>query len=495
MRAPGKESVEDWALELNHFYDTAPFGLCFLDRELRYVRVNEKLAQINGKSIADHIGRRFQDVIPEIAARLEPILRQMLEDGKPVLDLEVCGPSASPEDPKGHRDWLCSYYPLTGDSGRVRGISAVVRDVTERRRAADALKESEARFQQLVERTNVIPWEADAATWETLYVGPQTTSILGYPVERWFERDFWVEHLHPEDREWILAHVKRMQETNDTYTDEYRMISADGGVVWIQDHVSVERHQGKPHVLRGFMLDITERKRAEEALRESEAALRLGHEKIQFLAGELLKTQETERRHVALELHEDVNQKLAALSISLSLLEREISAPADSLRKRVGALQERTAALIDDVRHLSRELHPAGIEHVGVAAALQTLCQEFGKKEGKSTQVDTTSSPDQVPFDVAMCLYRVTEESLRNIQRHSGASSVQVRLAATDEGMRLSISDDGVGFDISQVQPARGVGLLSMEERVRLLKGSLRIESRPGGGTELEVLVPVAERN
>lgn len=102
------------------------------------------------------------------------------------------------------------------------GISAVVRDITERRRAADALKESEARFQLLVERTDVIPWEADAETWQTRYVGPQTSTILDYPVEKWFEKDFWVEHLHPEDREWIVAHVIQMQEASDAYADEYQ---------------------------------------------------------------------------------------------------------------------------------------------------------------------------------------------------------------------------------------------------------------------------------
>lgn len=243
------------------------------------------------------------------------------------------------------------------------------------------------------------------------------------------------------------------------------------------------------------MLDITERKRAEEVLKESQAALRLGHEKIQYLAGELIKTQETERRHVALELHEDVNQKLAALSIALSMLERELPGPTESVREKVGTLQQRTAALIDDVRHLSRELHPTGIEHVGVAAGLKSLCQDFGKKEDISIQVETDNSPVEVPLDIALCLYRVAEESLRNIQRHSGAKTARLSLTSDADGLRLSISDDGVGFDLNRAQPARGVGLLSMRERLRLLNGSLRIESRPGGGTQLDVYVPISAQS
>jgi PAS domain S-box-containing protein len=379
-------------------------------------------------------------------------------------------------------------------TGELReAVAALKREVEEHKRTEDALERSETRFRQLVEQTDVIPWEADAETWETRYVGPQTSTILGYPTEKWYEKDFWVQHLHPADRDRVIAFFSERQKTHDVYQNEYRMVSASGEVVWVHNQVSVERQQGKPHILRGFMLDITDRKRAEEVLRESEAALRLGHEKLQYLAGELIKTQETERRRVALELHEDVNQRLAALSMALSTLEKELSQPAGVAYAKVAGLKERTAALIQDVRQLSRQLHPTGIEHVGLAAGLSSLCHDFGKNEDIAIQLEALESSEPVPFDVALCLYRVTEESLRNIKRHSDAKQVRVKLRTTQDGLELSISDDGIGFDIDPAGRAKGLGLLSMEERVRLLKGSFRIQSRPGAGTELEVLVPVGD--
>jgi PAS domain S-box-containing protein len=531
MSSRKNEVFEEQILELTHLYETAPVGLCLMDRELRYVRINERLAQINGKPVCEHIGRSLKEVIPELAPRLEPVHRRVLETGEPVLNIDIHGTTAA--DPDVERDWLCSYYPLIGEDGTVRGISAVVQEITERKQAQRALQEahqelerrveerteklkeankrltaevterrrteaaletSQTRFRLLVERTHVIPWEADAETWQTRYVGPQASTILGYPKEKWYEKDFWVEHLHPEDRERVIAYITEQQETRETYDNEYRLLSASGDVVWVHDHVSVERRKGKPYILRGFMLDITDRKHAEEVLRESVAALRLGQEKIQHLAGELIRSQETERRHVALELHEDINQRLAALSIALNMLERELSGPPEAVREKLTVLQERTAALIDDVRQLSRQLHPAGIEHVGVASGLRSLCNDFSRKEDIAIQLVTPDSPEQVSFDVALCLYRVTEESLRNIQRHSGAKSARVTLAAKKDGLRLSISDDGVGFDIDKAQPAQGVGLLSMEERVRLLNGSFRIKSHLRTGTELEVFVPLGDR-
>ena len=607
-----KEVIRDEALELDHLYQTAPVGLCLLDRNLRYLRINELLAEIHGKPVSEHIGRSVQEVLPALAQTIVPMHQRVLETGQPLLNIDVHG--TTPAEPDVEKDWLANHYPLLSEDGSVVGISVVVQDITERKRAeqrvrdseellrvmADALpalvayvdseqcyrftnaayedwfgvsrKESRGRFikdvlgqsmyekvqphvetalsgqnatfevevphpggdpgvleatlvpdapdggrvhgfyvlahnitarkrtevalakseerlRQLLESTNVIPWEAECKTWQFTYVGPQAVRILGYPTDRWYEPDFWAEHIHPEDRRSALEFCETSSQLSREYEFEYRMISSTGSVVWLHDLVSVESENGIPVTLRGFMVDITERKQAEEALRESTAALRHSHAQIQHLAGKLIAAQEEERKRVARELHDDVNQKLAALAITLSKMKKGLD-PSDGVHDQVTELQRRTTELTDDVRRLSHRLHPATMEHVGLVAALKSYCAQFSSNAGIPIQMNLPDDLQPVSPDVALCLYRVTQESLQNISKHSGAREACVTLTEADGDLRLRVSDTGVGFDVQGETARKGLGLVSMEERVRLVGGTLLLTSRPGTGTELEAKVP-----
>ena len=607
-----KEAIHDETLELDHLYQTAPVGLCLLDRNLRYLRINELLAEFHGKPVSEHIGRTIREVLPALAPILEPMHRRILETGKAEVNVDVRG--TTPAQPGVERDWLASHYPLVAEDGTVLGISVVVHeitarklaerklreseerlrvmadtlpalvayvdsdqryrfqnaayrkwfgvpreksrgrfikeiigermyervqpcveealsgrttslevetprpggqmgvlqatlvpdanedgkvlgfyvlayDITDRKRAEVALGKSEERLRQLLESTRVIPWEADARTWRFTYVGPQAVKILGYPLEQWYEDGFWAEHIYPEDRVSAIEFCETSSRLSKEYEFEYRMVSSTGAAVWLHDLVGVEKENGVPVTLRGFMVDITERKQAEEALRESTAALRRSHAQIQQLAGKLIAAQEEERKRVARELHDDINQKLAALAISLSKMKQGLD-PAEGVHDQVTELQRRTTELTDDVRRLSHRLHPAIMEHVGLVAALKSYCAQFSNNAGISIQMNVPEALKPVSPDVALCLYRVTQESLQNISKHSGAREACVTLTQADGDLRLLVSDTGVGFDVQQEQGTKGLGLISMKERVRLVGGTLLLESRPGTGTELEVRVP-----
>ncbi len=146
---------------------------------------------------------------------------------------------------------------------------------SERQRAEEAIRQNEGRLRRLLETTNAIPWEADAKTWQFTYVGPQAVKLLGYPIEQWHEKDFWAAHIYPEDREHAVEFCLKASHRYKDYEFEYRMITADGRIVWIHDIVNVVTVNGQPETLRGFMIDKTAWKQGEQALRESEEKYRV----------------------------------------------------------------------------------------------------------------------------------------------------------------------------------------------------------------------------
>jgi PAS domain S-box-containing protein len=233
-----------------------------------------------------------------------------------------------------------------------------------------------------------------------------------------------------------------------------------------------------------------ERKRGEAALLASEESLRRSHARVQDLAGKLITAQEEERKHLSRELHDDLNQKLASLAITIGYLKRHLPEPADFINHQLTDLEERIFSLSNDIRQLSHELHPAVLEHIGLQMALESYCAEFSGREGIRVALDIEEGISEIHPRIALCLYRIAQEALRNVAKHSGATSAHVRLSTANGGIRLIISDQGVGYDYSQARAKGGLGLISMEERVRLLGGSFHVTTRPQKGTEVRVQIP-----
>src|SRR5262245_61628562 len=230
-----------------------------------------------------------------------------------------------------------------------------------------------------------------------------------------------------------------------------------------------------------------ERQRASSVARESQEAIR-------DLAGRLMTAQEEERRRIARDLHDDVNQELAAQSIALSTLSGRL--PTDTtadVRQEVAQLQTRTVGLANTIRHLSHSLHPGMLEHVGLVAALRGYCRGFEREHGLPVAFRADGEFGMVPPDVALCLYRVTQEGLRNVARHANARHVRVTLGRDIDEVILAICDDGRGFDLTEARRRHGLGLISLDERVRLVGGRLMIDTHLERGTELRVVVPMSE--
>lgn len=234
----------------------------------------------------------------------------------------------------------------------------------------------------------------------------------------------------------------------------------------------------------GLLLERASRMRAEVGLRKSQQELRA-------LSNRLLAAHETESRRIARELHDDLSQGLALLSVEMDLLGENPPASAAQLSGRLRELLARVRQLSSTVHGLSHQLHPAKLEQLGLIAAVRGLCRELTQAHGLEIEFTHHQMPDAVSPDTALCVYRLVQESLRNAVKHSGAQRVTVDLTGSADAVSLRIVDDGAGFDPGLIQGKEGLGLVSMRERVIHLDGDITIDSRPSHGTLIDVRLPL----
>ncbi|WP_413160169.1 CheR family methyltransferase [Capilliphycus salinus ALCB114379] len=270
-----QEEIKRQNIELENIYANIPVGLCLQDENWRYLRINKILADINGKSIEEHIGQLPKDVIPELIEIVEPIYRQVQSTGKPVLNLEVHGKTAAQPDLE--RDWITSYYPVELSSDKV-GFGVVVTEVTQLKQVQEALRQSEARLQYLLNNTPAVIFSCKPeGDYAATYISPNIKTVLGYEPEEFLNNsDFWVTNLHPDDCDRILTGLPKGLNEDGFYTHEYRLKTADNSYRWISASLQLIRdQQNNPVECVGCLIDITERIVAEEAWRWSEERFNL----------------------------------------------------------------------------------------------------------------------------------------------------------------------------------------------------------------------------
>jgi signal transduction histidine kinase len=234
----------------------------------------------------------------------------------------------------------------------------------------------------------------------------------------------------------------------------------------------------------GLLVERANRRRADEGLRESQRKLRA-------LTGQLLQAQESERRRIARELHDDLNQGLALLAVHLDLLGQKPPDSGARFAERMREMSDRVKQLSSVVHGLSTVLHPSKLEQLGLVAAVRGLCKELTQVHGLAIEFVAQPMLSQVPDETALCLYRIAQEALSNVIKHSGARHARVELSGDEGGVSLRIVDDGAGFDCGTFESKEGLGLVSMRERLRLAGGAIAIDSRPSGGTRIDVHVPL----
>ena len=488
--------------ELEHLYRVAPVGLCLTDRDHRYVRINQKLADINGKSVAEHLGRTIKEVIPDIATQIVSMFQRVIDSGEPILDNEVRGSTAA--KPGEIRIFLGDHYPLKSEDGQVRYVSTIVRDITDRKMAEEALrkahKELERRIDErtsqlrlLLETTRAIPWEADARTWMFTYVGPQAEKLLGYPINKWYEKDFWIQHIHPDDRDSTVTFCLESSHRCKDYEFEYRMISADGREVWLHDMVSVVSSNGEPQALRGFMIDVTERKRAEIEVRQHRAEL--AHIGRVSTMGEL-----------AAAIAHELNQPLAAIAANVGAAKRFMKSGKVDL-KEIGDILEdiaeddkRAAEVILRLRSLMKkgEINIEALEvnemirETLVLVHSDLLIKSVGIEADLGRDLPTVQGDRVQVQQVFLNLVMNARDAVKELEH--GRQRIIVRTKSSGkQGVQVAVSDYGNGIVEENLEKifhpffstkpqGLGMGLAISRTIIEAHGGRLWVENNPDQG-------------
>jgi PAS domain S-box-containing protein len=401
---------------------------------------------------------------------LKTAIEEAWETGKlPNADLELIRPDGS-------RRWISARGEAERDArgGKVR-LRGTAQDITDRKRMEQSLRETEERFRTIADSAPVLIWMSGPDTLRT-YFNRRWLDFTGRRLEREL-KDGWIQGVHPHDLVSFLESYTKSFDEHVPFTITYRVKRHDGEYRWLIDSGTPRFNpDGSFAGYIGSCIDETDRRAAEEVLRN--------------VSRKLIEAQEKERKRIARELHDDINQRLAMLAIELQQLD---SSPIFQTRRheRIERLLKRTTEISSDLQALSHELHSVTLEHLGLAAAMRSFCNDLARHQKVKVDFTERNFPGSVPPDIALALLRVLQEGVHNAVKHSGVRKFQVELVGGPREIQLTVRDFGAGFDPQQAAKGEGLGLMSMKERILPFKGTLSIASKPKQGTELVVRIPI----
>jgi PAS domain S-box-containing protein len=346
----------------------------------------------------------------------------------------------------------------------------------EHEQAAHVVRESEQRFRLVANTAPVMIWMAGTDRLCT-YVNQPWLEFTGRPIGAQLGNG-WLEGVHREDLEYCMETYSQAFDQRESFAMEYRVRRHDGEYRWIVD-IGVPRFNpdGSFAGYIGSCLDITDRKLAEDALTN--------------VGRRLIEAHEEERTWIARELHDDIAQRIALIGIELERCDDQTPHSLLELHKNLTLVYQHVSDLGKDVQALSHRLHSSKLEYLGLVSAAKGFCQEFSEQRNVQIEFRSSDIPASIPKEISLCLFRVLQEALQNAVKHSAEHSFAVEMRGSDEGLSLKVTDSGIGFDWQDAMNRRGLGLISMRERLRLVNGELSIQSAPGRGTIVHARVPL----
>jgi PAS domain S-box-containing protein len=361
---------------------------------------------------------------------------------------------------------------------QLRMVGDAVATALERKQFLEDLRKSEEKFSKAFHSSpvamNILSFATgryiDANKAYEQNTGYQSGEIIGRTPE---ELGIFVDHVDLER----LRQVPVTQGGLHSQETQYKTKAGEIRVALLSTEMI--EFGGGPCLLRVFE-DVTERKRVEKTLRE--------------IGVRMLMAQEEERRRVSRDLHDDFSQRLALLAIDLEELSQKPPPSKRAWAERFQSMWSQVQELTTDIHRLSRQLHPSKLEDIGLVMALRSYCHEIARQAKITIEFLDEDVPRVLPREISLCLYRIVQESLRNVVKHSGAKTAVVELTGAPGAIRLTVSDSGKGFDVDSARQAEGIGLVSMRERARYVGGEFSICCPPAGGTRVEVRIPVEIR-
>jgi PAS domain S-box-containing protein len=459
-------------LKFKHLFEDSPIGIALLGSGGQMLMSNEPLARLLGYSREELRLKSISDIAyPGDVAQTWLQMQEVIAGARATTQMEK-------RFVRRNGSVICGRMTLSVAGAKAPGgpfLLGMIEDVTETNLAREQLERFTRMLTLALECSRTIAWEYDPLTEMISWLDRNKSRAAGdqEPSTNLFSKV--LSHVVPEDRDKLRGYAETILQTGGAFSTESRMIARDGSIRWMLIKGELLRTIGEesPRIL-GVTVDVSEVKRAQFQLEQ--------------LAKRLMEAQEEERKRISRELHDDIGQRVALLAIELDMVRQQLAGESE-LRERIEQLQALTGELGTDLHFLSHALHSAKLKHLGLEAALRELCSRMSNNPGLEVELNCGNASNAITEDEALVLYRIAQEALNNVLRHSKATKADISLEYTETQAKLVISDNGRGFDVGA--SSDGIGLVGMRERVRAVGGEFRVFSAAEMGTEVHASVPL----